>query len=134
MLRESPRGISKTALCENCVTECCTVVMGTAIAMGARRVSINNFSYLRLKWRTPKAGVTDSNPVGRANFPYFNQRNRLGRSVATPGHALRKCHVSAKVRYTSDSVFPTLTCASDVSKDQGKGAHLLADPATKKRR
>ena len=52
----------------------------------------------------------------------------------TPGHALRKCHVSAKVRYTSDSVFPTLTCASDVSKDQGKGAHLLADPATKEKK
>ena len=42
--------------------------MGTAIAMGARRVSINNFSYLRLKWRTPKAGVTGSNPVGRATL------------------------------------------------------------------
>jgi len=55
-------------LCENCVTECCTVVMGTAFAMGVPPVRINNFGYLHMKWRTPKAGVTGSNPVGRANL------------------------------------------------------------------
>ena len=44
-------------LCENCVTECCTVVMGTAFAMGVPPVHINNFGYLQMKWRTPKAGV-----------------------------------------------------------------------------
>ena len=33
--RSSTRRLSKSTLCEICVTECCTVVMGTAIAMGA---------------------------------------------------------------------------------------------------
>ena len=37
------------ALCENCVTECCTVVQSTAIAMGEPPVSANNFSYLQSK-------------------------------------------------------------------------------------
>jgi hypothetical protein len=36
-------------LCEICVTECCTVVQGTAIAMGVPPVSINNISYLKTK-------------------------------------------------------------------------------------
>ena len=51
---------AKLRLCENCVTECCTVVMSTAIAMGVLPVSINSFSYLQSKWRTPKAGVAFS--------------------------------------------------------------------------
>ena len=55
-------------LCEICVTELCTVVQSTAIAMDARPVSVNQFSNLCMKWRTPKAGVTGSNPVGRAIF------------------------------------------------------------------
>jgi hypothetical protein len=53
-------------LCENCVTECCTVVISTAFAMDVPPVSVNGFSYLQMKWRPPKAGVTGSNPVGRA--------------------------------------------------------------------
>jgi len=32
--------------CENRVTECCRVVMSTAIAMDVPQVSSNNFSYL----------------------------------------------------------------------------------------
>jgi hypothetical protein len=47
-------------LCENCVTECCAVVMSTAFAMDVPPVSDNNFSYLQTKWRPPKAGVTGS--------------------------------------------------------------------------
>ena len=43
------------------------VVMSTAFAMDVPPVSINSFSYLQSKWRTPKAGVTGSNPVGRAS-------------------------------------------------------------------
>ena len=35
--------------------------------MGGTPVSINQFSYLQTKWQTPKAGVTGSNPVGRAS-------------------------------------------------------------------
>ena len=35
--------------------------------MDVSPVSINIFSYLQSKWRTPKAGVTGSNPVGRAS-------------------------------------------------------------------
>src|SRR5210317_829098 len=72
-------------LCEICVTECCTVVQSTAIAMGELPVNINNIRYLQTKWRTPKAGVTGSirgakrrqadrrkaHPVGRANL--FNR-------------------------------------------------------------
>ena len=50
------------------MTECCTVVMSTAFAMDVPPVSVNDFSYLQTKWRTPKAGVTGSNPVGRATF------------------------------------------------------------------
>ena len=50
------------------MTELCTVVMSTALAMDVPSVSVNNFSYLRLKKRAPKAGVIGSNPVGRANF------------------------------------------------------------------
>jgi len=34
-------GTLETRLCENCVTECCTVVMGTAITMGAAPFIIN---------------------------------------------------------------------------------------------
>ena len=34
------------SLCENRVTECYTVVMGTAFAMDVPPVSYNNFSYL----------------------------------------------------------------------------------------
>ena len=56
-------------MCENCVTECCTVVISTAFAMDVPPVSINNFSYLQTNVCAPKAGVTGSNPVGRANFP-----------------------------------------------------------------
>ena len=63
--------VPNSRLCENCVTECCTVVMSTAFAMDVQPVRINNFSYLQMKWRTPKAGVTGSNPVGRAIF--FNE-------------------------------------------------------------
>ena len=54
-------------LCEKRVTECCTVVQSTAKAMGAVPIQDNDFSKLRMNWRTPKAGVTGSNPVGRAS-------------------------------------------------------------------
>ncbi len=37
--------------------------------MGVWPVSINNYSYLQMNVRSPKAGVTGSNPVGRAKFP-----------------------------------------------------------------
>jgi hypothetical protein len=36
-------------MCEICVTECCTVVQSTAIAMGVLPVSINKISYLQTK-------------------------------------------------------------------------------------
>ena len=36
-------------LCENCLTEYCTVVQSTAIAMDVSLVSNNNISYLRTK-------------------------------------------------------------------------------------
>jgi hypothetical protein len=52
--------------CEICVTECCTVVQSTAIAMDVPPVSINSFSYLQTKWRIPKAGVTGSNLAARS--------------------------------------------------------------------
>ena len=39
-----PPTIMTLALCENCVTECCTVVMSTAFAMDVPPVSFNNFS------------------------------------------------------------------------------------------
>jgi hypothetical protein len=44
-------------------------VMSTAFAMGVPPIRFNIFSYLQIKWRTPKAGVTSSNLVGRAIFP-----------------------------------------------------------------
>ena len=53
-------------MCENCVTRLCTVVISTASAMGVEPVSINKYSYLQMVMRSPKAGVTGSNPVGRA--------------------------------------------------------------------
>lgn len=62
VLRERSVGV----LCENRVTECCTVMMSTANAMDVPPVRFNIFSHLQMKWRTPKAGVTGSNPVGRA--------------------------------------------------------------------
>ncbi len=42
--------------------------MSTAFAMDVPPVSVNNVSCLQTKWRTPKAGVTGSNPVGRAKI------------------------------------------------------------------
>ena len=48
------------------MTEYCIVVISTAFAMGVWPVSINKYSYLQMNKRTPKAGVTGSNPVGRA--------------------------------------------------------------------
>ena len=41
-----PLTIATLTLCENCVTECRTVVMSTAFAMDVPPVSFNNFSYL----------------------------------------------------------------------------------------
>ena len=43
-------------------TECCTVVMSTAIAMYVPPVSAINISYLQTKWHTPKAGFV---PIDR---------------------------------------------------------------------
>jgi len=53
-------GTLETRLCENCVTESCTVVMGAAFAMGVPPIRFNSFSYLQTKWHAPKAGVTGS--------------------------------------------------------------------------
>jgi hypothetical protein len=46
--------------------------MGTAIAMDVPPVNINNFNYLSMKQRAPKAGVTGSTK---------RQDSRFGRSI-----------------------------------------------------
>ena len=47
------------------MTELCTVVMCAALAMDVPPFSINNFSYLQMNVRTPKAGVMRPYKTGR---------------------------------------------------------------------
>jgi hypothetical protein len=73
------------------VTECCTVVQSTAIAMDVPPVSINNIRYLQTKWRTPKAGVVPIDAacqlITKAHCEYGSIRGERSEPTDAEGEA-----------------------------------------------